>query len=207
MTITKHLRCPSPYIFFWKSSSLRRYVPWTIYPWTMCPQVIFRVVREGTVQYLRGLISGIDRLRDKESQKKPTGMDINLFFSSPEMESLEGSNFVPYDPSQEPLFPPELTLSPHLDSQDLVFRWKEYFFTVVKMIFNKELGAITISNRFKTWTDVGDKTFKDLSFAGGNELRGIGRSACPNCWFWWRSIQEQRYFHPIIVFVIENATF
>jgi hypothetical protein len=88
----------------------------------MCPQVIFRVVREGTVQYLRGLISGIDRLRDKESQKKPTGMDINLFFSSPEMESLEGSNFVPYDPSQEPLFPPELTLSPHLDSQDLVFR-------------------------------------------------------------------------------------
>jgi hypothetical protein len=86
-------------------------------------QVILRVVRERTAH------TGThhwDRSRKglsipEKTYRRRCFVKL-LFFRSPEMESLEGSNFVPYDPSQEPLFPPELTLSPHLDSQDLVFR-------------------------------------------------------------------------------------
>uniref|UniRef100_A0A182T8S9 Xanthine dehydrogenase n=1 Tax=Anopheles maculatus TaxID=74869 RepID=A0A182T8S9_9DIPT len=37
-------------------------------------------------------------------------------------ELFQPSEFIPYDPSQEPIFPPELKLSDKLDSESLVFR-------------------------------------------------------------------------------------
>uniref|UniRef100_A0A182YGV7 2Fe-2S ferredoxin-type domain-containing protein n=1 Tax=Anopheles stephensi TaxID=30069 RepID=A0A182YGV7_ANOST len=37
-------------------------------------------------------------------------------------ELFQPSEFMPYDPSQEPIFPPELKLSDKLDSESLVFR-------------------------------------------------------------------------------------
>jgi hypothetical protein len=53
-------------------------------------------------------------------------MLINVVFSLISAETfnslVDATSFVPYDPSQEPLFPPELTLSPLLDQQRLVFR-------------------------------------------------------------------------------------
>ena len=51
---------------------------------------------------------------------------LSLLLKSLEPGLVDESTFVPYDPSQEPLFPPELTLSPHLDQQELVFRYYLY---------------------------------------------------------------------------------
>jgi hypothetical protein len=198
--MTKHPRCPSPYIFSGNLRPLDDMSHGRFIPERCVPRLYLESSGKG--QHIRRHINRTDRLREKESQKNGRYGDAlsrYLFFSSPEMESLEGSNFVPYDPSQEPLFPLELTLSPHLDSQDLVFRWKYYFLQMPNWYL--------VNNRVKTWTDVGDKTFKDLLCAGGKEPRGIGRSVCPTCWASWRSIQEPRYFHLFIVFVKENATF
>ncbi|XP_017011536.2 xanthine dehydrogenase-like [Drosophila takahashii] len=43
-------------------------------------------------------------------------------FSSENDKLFEASNFQPLDPSQEPIFPPELQLSDFLDKQNLIFR-------------------------------------------------------------------------------------
>ena len=51
------------------------------------------------------------------------GCDFNEEDESKEL--FQTSEFVPYDASQEPLFPPELIASSKLDEQFLLFRWIE----------------------------------------------------------------------------------
>lgn len=55
---------------------------------------------------------------------KNGGGGVNGCGSQVEEKLFEPSEFTPYDPSQEPIFPPELKLSAKLDSQSLVFRSK-----------------------------------------------------------------------------------
>ena len=64
----------------------------------------------------------------------------SLLLKSLEPGLVDESSFVPYDPSQEPLFPPELTLSPHLDQQELVFRY--YLYTLYTTVLQSVDRAI-----------------------------------------------------------------
>jgi hypothetical protein len=92
---------------------------------------------------------------------------VNVVFSLVSAETfnslVDATSFVPYDPSQEPLFPPELTLSPLLDQQRLVFRCYKLAILFFNSIYlNTQISFYLVSNSILDGVELVDTFYVSL---------------------------------------------